>query len=355
MADLTNLLQNRMFLQFLSAGGQDIAAGEPIGKRVGEATQQNIQAQSFAGLLSKILAGGGDFKLDKDKFTLSGAPNILGESSETVGGPSELGPVGVNPPGKVTPSQPGAGLDISQANLLSTFLNPSDSPLGDISPSDLAGLTTQDIGSIVGFKLAREELVRKRAADVAGLPLVEAKTQLALAQAAKAGIPKDQRTAAIKNYEFAQTQGFKGSFTDFKNATETTHKKDYDTAVEGGYTGTFHEWMLEMAKAGAINLGEVVARKGALEDIEAVKYFTDPKGLTRDIDKFISSDDVQNQLIQLEGPEVDRKKAQLTENFITGKIASAGGVILDSKLDGRTFVWTVKWPDGTTSEVRHAN
>ena len=348
MPDLNSLFSNKLFLQYLGAAGQDISAGEPIGKNVGAVTQQNIQAQSFAGLLGKVLKGGGDFKLDKDKFTLSGAPSFLSEGSA-------LGPIASNPPGEVTPSQPGTAVDTSPTNLMSAFLNPSGSPLGDISPSDLAGLTTQDIGNVLSLKFAKEEIERKKAVTAAGVPLVDAKTQLALAQAKKAGIPTDQRTAAIKNYNFAQAQGYTGSFTDFKNATETTHKKDYDTAVEGGYSGSFHDWMLEMAKAGAINLGEVTARKAAVEDISAIKYFTDPKGLSQDINKFINSNDIQNQLIQVEGAERGRKKAQLTETFITSKIASAGGIITDSKLEGRTFVWTVQWPDGTTSEVRHAN
>jgi len=46
-----SIWNNKLFLQYLNAAGQDILAGEPIGKSVGAATRQNIQSQNVAKMI----------------------------------------------------------------------------------------------------------------------------------------------------------------------------------------------------------------------------------------------------------------------------------------------------------------
>jgi len=251
----------------------------------------------------------------------------------------------------------------------------------------LAGLSPENVSqalsgalSVEGMKLNREQSEQQRVDNIIDNIYKTALTEQALATAERDKpsimIPgtdiqltrsqyldwyksanNDERTAAIKNYEYAQTKGYEGSFENFQDTSSTTHQKDYDRAKADGYEGSFNEWMLEMAKAGAINLSDIVERKAATADVEARKYFTDPEGLVSDVDKHVSSKEVRSQLFQYaDDPrqkEIETVRAK--EKFIRGKIVATGGKIVAEKLDGRNFVYTVKWPDGTTSEVTYAN
>jgi hypothetical protein len=101
-----------------------------------------------------------------------------------------------------------------------------------------------------------------------------------------ADIESKKDTAEVKNYKYAVSQGFEGSFVDFKDLAETTKWKDYEKAKETGYEGPFHEWMLEMAKAGAINLGEFTERKEIGEEVERKSLLKSPKFRT-DVEKVV--------------------------------------------------------------------
>jgi len=61
---LSNLFQNKLFLQYLAGAGQDIASGEAIGTNVNAITQKAIAAQNYPKqqayylkLLSEMLRG----------------------------------------------------------------------------------------------------------------------------------------------------------------------------------------------------------------------------------------------------------------------------------------------------------
>ena len=366
---LSALLRNKLLLQYMSGMGEAMSAGQPIGPALNQITQQNIQSQNFMKLLPKMMKGeipeGGSHQVTTDaegtKMTFKMPRNVLGGTSEN----TALAQEGAQLPG-------GSGTDWI------SMLNPPESSA--ISSADLAGLTPEHILQALKFQFAGKEFEQKKMTD-----LVDMIYKGALAKQAYAGVEqkqpvftipgtditlnrdqyvkwyaaanKDERTAAIKNYEYAQGKGYKGSFEQFQDASKTTHQKDYEQAKAGGYSGSFNQWMLDMAKAGAINLGDIVQRTEATKDISAKKYFTDPKGLSTDVDKYVASEEVQNQLFAY---ATDPKKREIEtvrakEKFITGKIAAAGGQIVDAKLDGRTFVFSIKWPDGTTSEVRYAN
>jgi len=171
-------------------------------------------------------------------------------------------------------------------------------------------------------------------------------------------LSKDNRTTMQKNYTTAISQGYKGSMLEFASEALTSHEKHYKRAVADGYDGDFNTYLKEMTSLGGttINIGEQVAKAGALADVKAEKYFTDPAGgLTTDINKYINSDEVQNKLFAIEpsgrGVELAREK----EKFIITKIKAAGGKIIESKLEGRDYVFIVEWPSGNTSEVRYGN
>jgi hypothetical protein len=173
----------------------------------------------------------------------------------------------------------------------------------------------------------------------------------------------EKKTTEIQNYEYYKSQmkeaglPYKG-ISDWDKDVRTTHQKEFETARLGGYTGSFQEWLRDMtALGGGLNINEFAKRKEVTADISAKKYFTDPEGLSKDVDKFVGSEEVQNKLM----PYVDDPKkreietVRTKEGFIKNKIVSSGGKILNERLDGRTFVFLVEWPDKSTSEVRHAN
>ena len=236
---------------------------------------------------------------------------------------------------------------------LMSLLNPSSGPA--ISAGDLAGLTPQDIASAIGIGQQQDQMGQESINSLIN-NLYKGKLMEQIDASINAP-PKDERTAAVKNYEYAQKQGYKGNFADFQKDLKTSHIKDYEYAKNNGYEGTFDEWVREMAQAGAMNLGEFIKRKNVTEDIQAQKYFTDPKGLVADVDKYIASDTARRDLAQYEPGSREREIATVRakENYIKGKITSSGGKIVDERLDGRTFVFKVKWPNGNTTEVRYAN
>ena len=278
---LSNLLQNKLFLQYLSGAGADISSGKGLGANVNNITQQNISSQNMAKLLQQVLGP------DGTKATLSNTGINLTIPKETAlfsnllqgtepgglweGMAAPLGtPKEANAAPVATPSMGGG----------SSVANPFDETVSSFNPtaSDLAGLTAQDISSVIGAKMQRDASIadsvykgklsenidseiaaRTPRFEIPGIGKVNASQYLDWQKLQQSNKPTE-----AKLYEYALQQGFKGSFMEFKDSAITTHKKDYDEAVRGGYKGSFNTWMTQMAKAGAINLGDKVAEKKAL-------------------------------------------------------------------------------------------
>lgn len=315
---------NPLLIQYLAAAGSDLLSGNPIGANVNKVTNQQIQNSSFQKLLQRML-GEAQSPNNTSKMTMDGTKfKFEGDMN--------------NP--------------FAQDN--SNF---QSSPL-DFNSADLAGLTPEMISQALQFKFQKDQMSRQSVNDLVDRIYKGALTEQALASAEKMRNPpiKDTRTSDIKNYEFAQNQGFTGSFEDWQT-TDTADWKDYQKAKGEGYQGNFYKWQKEMAAlSGGLTLDEFAARKEVTSDIEARKYFTDPKGLAQDVDKHISSEEIQNRLFVLADKPREMQKQTLIEKakFIEAKITSSGGKIEDVKMDGRTRVWKVKWPNGKTSEVRYA-
>lgn len=167
--------------------------------------------------------------------------------------------------------------------------------------------------------------------------------------AAVAKGPKDERTAEIKNYEYAVAQGYDGTFEEFKDNARTTHLKDYQAAVASGYEGGFHQWMMELRKAGAtnINLGQQTEKEQMQKQVASEEYFTSPK-FGDDISKHLGS--VRTKIMSSDNP--DKQAAVETIKFIEAQLSSSGGQILGVRREGSSVIWTVKFPSGRTKEVR---
>jgi len=361
---MDNLLQNKLFLQYLSGAGGAMSSGQPVGPALDQITQQNIGAQSkdklnkkYLEMLKQILEGGGDVKLGKDKTTINAPSVMFGGLGSELANPDYTNP-GAGVKDIATSLRGEAAPQYGQVNTNRTsFVNPSASPLDDISGADLAGLTAADVSQALSGAVNVQELQEKRLTDIANMNYIGQLSKESAARVRKMETPDVPKvTAAIENYEYAKRDGFKGTFSEWEKDAKTTHQKEFDQAKAEGYKGNFQEWLRDItALGGGLSLGEKVAEHEAFADVKSKKYFTDPKGIAADVDKYVNTEEVQNKLMPLAPAKRDRETVREKENFIVSKIVSAGGKIVGSKIEGRTFVWTVKWPDGKTTEVRYAN
>jgi len=287
----TDFLNNPLLWQYLSAGGAAMSQGEQIAPALNQVTQQSISSKSMTGLMGifqKMLKGelaeGTEMKLSGDKGMTMSIPSfqikqLSGESGGLFGGGEGLS-LGGTPPSVPTPQanpSPGAVPVPTMPNLpapapqqagggnmgaLAKLLNPSAS-LPDIPRSALAGLSTQDISAALSGMLGVEGLDQKKLetlldmpykdaatkSALAGIPYKQALTIEALARVQKMNMPDDERTAAMKNYQYALGQGSKLTFDEWMQ-TQTGNWKDYQKAVEGGYSGGFQTWLEHMRTIG---------------------------------------------------------------------------------------------------------
>jgi len=382
-----------MMMQYLSGAGSAISQGNPMGPALDQVTQQNITNQSFMKLLQTLLGGdslpaGAKISADRDNFSMKLPTSTLGGLGEGGFAADKNLVQGRRIPQAQMPNipaqQPQGGL--------SPLVNPSSSPLGALSVADLAGLTPQHISQALQFKFHQDQMEQKKITDATDMTYKEALTLQALesigtsrtnAQTARlkalTELQKSLRTSPLSvpglgkvsldewNALDTKTKAYSYYAFDAKSKDEEimpynewsqqindpTAKQLYDLAVEDP---AFGEWLTRYQESGAtrISLGEKVETREAFADVDARKFFTDPKGMANDVGKWID-DTTQRVQWALEDTEIDRqrKKAEMSAQYIRGKITSAGGEVKNIKVDGRTMIWTVKWPDGKTSEVKY--
>ena len=388
--DLNNLASNKLLMQYLAAAGADIGAGNPIGQNVNAVTQQSIAAQSKAATnkkmmqaLSRMLGKGVDFKSDSE-----GAVTIKGDLENILSG-GELGPkpdeglelanTGSSEPG-------GSGVKWTTENMPQRF-NPFSS---ELNANDMAGLSPQDISqslsdaiSVQNMKMNADQMKQKKITDTVDMIYKGALTDQAISSAEKnrAGEPLDKslpievpgigkvtqrqwNSLPTKDKEYALYR--QSAINAGEDPADILSKPKFESLVPTERERFLRAAMddpelmksaTELAKAGATTIGDVIGRAGATADVKAQKYFTDPEGLVSDIDKYMNSKEVRSKLIQYSDDpnKQEMETIRVKEKFIRGKITASGGDIVDEKIEGRTFVFTVKWPDGHTSEVRYAN
>jgi len=164
----------------LSGAGASIAPENEGVQMMNAMTQKQIGAQSMAttqqkqwAWLQKIIAGGGNFKMDKDKFSVGGESSVLkgmlsgGDSFDPLGS-------GVSPGGGVPASTiPNVAPTPSPVDpSVAMNLNPSISP-PVFSGADLAGLSAQDVSQALAGATNVESLRQTTIANVANRFLKE--------------------------------------------------------------------------------------------------------------------------------------------------------------------------------------
>ena len=184
----------------------------------------------------------------------------------------------------------------------------SDQQNTDISPGDLAGLTTADITAILGAKNMQEQLRQQSYRNVVesliNIPYKRALTRQSEATTlentpsvpitvggttmvvtpkdaiAWARLSKETQATKAKEYEFAKSPeggSYKGSFIDFMNAEDTVGIKDFREAKKTGYGGTsYYDYKIKMAEAGAPKLGPAIEKQKALDQLKREAEVQDP-------------------------------------------------------------------------------
>jgi len=129
--NLNDLFTNKLFLQYLTAGGSDLLSGNPFGTNVNAVTNQNIASQNFMKLMQQLLSG------DETKATIGKdgmklqlpAAALTGGAGAGVGNAANIG----NAEGNI-----GAG---AEAGALGT-LNTTPSTSGGANSKDILGTLT---------------------------------------------------------------------------------------------------------------------------------------------------------------------------------------------------------------------
>ena len=330
---------NQLLLQYLTGASNDLLQGQPIGKNVNAVTNQNITAQNYAKMLQQLLAGGSKInmtatgmKLDVPNTALS-SPGSGDQTGTTQAGPGPgiptyqpgtneenrglpgLGFDNAQGPPSAQPVTGPSGITPSNNSVMSQLLggsNPSSSPLGNITASDLAGLSPQDISSAISHGERKDVFEKSKVNDVYDnaykLALIDnmqgskqAKMEAAI-RTAPLEVPGlgtlsfdtwktlDAKTKAYSYYAFYTknriVQGLQPageeilSYNEFINqSTPNTMEQYYKLAQEDP---EFKKFYFESKSAGAtqINVGE---RERTEATVKNESYINSPDGLSKDL------------------------------------------------------------------------
>lgn len=371
LSGLENLMNNKLFLQYLSGAGGAMSAGQPIGPALNAVTQQNIGAQSQAKLLKTFqgMLGGGTvptgWKMVRDeKGTKLELPNSALETKEESQG---LAVEGSSLPG-------GSGTDWSNPENLNKLrvLNPFvEGQSGELTGADLAGLGPEDVSRAFAGALGAKELEQRSISDLLDAQYKGMGRQIEIAKLLREsplevpGLGKlsfdeweslDTKTKAYSYYAFNEKQNSRPPLSFNEWSQQADEESIYSIYKLAQSDPAFKDFFFSQKQAGAtrITLGEKVEEKKALAGLEGQFFFKDPKW-TDVVDKRINSEEVQNRTFSL--PEAKRSRAIAEEKVkvIEEKINAGGGTIIDIAWDkdGKTMVWTVKWPSGDTEKIRY--
>lgn len=360
VATATPWYSNPMLYYLLAGMGGKLGGKGSWQEALGAMTQQGIAAKSQKSLeeermemVRKMLSG------DPSTNIPTGASVTYGDKGMTLKMPT----VGAPEEPAASPAPAGVITD----DIRKQYINPLPSPL-DTSSASLAGLTPQDVSraltGAVSVESLRQTMLNRRAeiAKLYGGPL----EQLYPIQVPGVGqvthrqwtnLPAEEKEYAIyanaaKNLGDTDIM----SREDWKMTEPTERERFIRAAMKDP---KLMEAAKEVAEAGAmrLTLGDKLEEVKAKAGLKGQLYFKDPKW-TSDVEKHISSEDVQNELIQYEpgSAEMIDAKARQKIKFIEDKISAGGGKIMKVKwaADGKTMIWTVRWPSGDTEAVRYA-
>jgi hypothetical protein len=166
----------------------------------------------------------------------------------------------------------------------------------------------------------------------------------------------------MREYQYALSQGYKGSFVNFKNESSSPEKlKLYELARADGYTGSFVEFLSDYAKMTKpetnINVSPV-DRAAEMAEQEPMRYM-DSGQLNKDIDKALISKEFKDE-VAIAGGLSDTKIARdlrlnKKKEMIQNAVRAGGGEAFDTKFDPETgeITFKVKWPNKKVKEYSY--
>ena len=361
-----NILNNKLFLQYLSAAGADISAEKGLGPNVNAVTQQNIQAQNMMKLMKQFLGPDGSkatFSKDGVKINIPQDPPIMSsflsgdetpkstpipEASTQIPSTQQptTQPTSTQPiPTQPTPAQP-------ERNIVQ---NPFNS---GFSAADLAGLTPQDISAAFAYKMKQAEMSKPGEVDLANqdfpIPVPGIGT---VKQFQWNALPDDMKEYAA--YAHATSQSGKPVMT----------KEQYDLHVASMPTESILTYqallkdpalkdvaiaLLQAGAAKTFNIEEKVKEKIAIGNLSGQLYFAHPDWTT-DLETNVEAFKKTPAGYLVDKQKQEELVAAFKIKHIENKIIAGGGEIIKVNKDknNRTMIWTVKWPSNEITLIRH--
>lgn len=384
---INNLLQNRLLLQYLSGAGAALSAGQPISTGLDPITQQVIGAKSKADLQRKylrdLLGGnvpeGGKITMDDKGISLNLPKSALAGEGTDIG----LGSLST-PPTTPTGTIPGQTATTQARQERLNVANPfvtSQPVQEDISVSELAGLTSQDVTQALQGALGAAAFEQKKPQDIANLAYKQTMIRESQARIAKMLEPEvaerpfpievpgvGQVTLKEWNALTNDDKAYAGYVNEQKrldpnepiiSKREWLKETSEDEKLAYGRGLLKHPEVAEILRrqkaAGAtrISLGEKLKYKKEVDKLKGQFYFSDPKWIT-DLDKHLTQSRIRQKIHSSENSE--DALALEKGNWINKRIIGGGGKILGVKYSngGKIAIWTVEWPSGDIGEVKHA-
>ena len=355
------LLSNKLFLQYMAGLGQDMSQGNPASTNVNAVTSQAITAQNWKNYMLEMLGPnkvpGGKLTLDDGGATFKYTPEYLAEKGVDIGDLSggtegQPTPPGVGPSFNVPQSTPATASSATTPTPAAAPAtgggavprpNPFVLGLSNLSDSDLAGLTPAMMTTGMEMKLR---------SDAAPL---EAEYKRALIDQARRP-PKDTTPTSIKEYTFAQKQGFDGTYEEWENKDPTSWQEYQLARIDDvrPFKGSYTEF-LDTYKGSdtnvTVNAGD---RARDVGKVQGPNYFSNPSKVGNDLAKYLSSEAVDDNIYWREGEDKANAVWAATHQWYQDQIHAGEGIILkdQSGWEGSEYVWVVKWANGDVTEVR---
>jgi len=251
-----SLFSNPLVLQMMASMGESLDPEGPAGA-MGRVGKEWIRNQSQMKMMEKLLGGGAKIAMDGDKTSITGGSSLLGDLSVDV---SETKEGKLTDPNafsnyikKMQSQGVGAGAEPSRA------INPFVSSQPGTSLADLAGLRGEDINQAMQLMLGQRDISRKSVADIYDamykMGILREQQRLTTAQVGEKTpsikVPGTDIVLTRKEY----VDWYKAASKDQR----TSAIKDYEYAVSQGYQDTFEDWATQMKKLGRteINIGDI--------------------------------------------------------------------------------------------------
>lgn len=383
---------SKLLSQYLAAAGMDAAEGGGLGKNFNSVTMQQNSSDSMTQLLTKLLGGGMpgvEAKIGDKGLSINVARGTTGIAPIATPGQGATAPADA----PATPAQPQAAPQQGGVTLQSLFggVRPFSADLSGVSASDLVGLSPELILQALQLDQGQEQINDQKYRDIVNAHynmgmLSDAQKRTSLSEARlpieQMGAETDrlntlhnfwklatadERTPMMKEYEYAQEQGYKGNLEDWKviSGDPETIKLYKASIADGSFTGGLWDFIRTKAMAGAtsVNINNKVEEDLDRGYIKSRLQMYDPTAREAAINAELKKMNISDQLtLEMGGdsPEAIKLRSDYIDRAVKRIVSAGNGRIIKSAVsaDGSSIGWLVEWTerDGTKKEefFRHA-